>query len=207
MTSHHPNRILWALGAECLLLLSVLLFLDRFPAWALKALVILAAALPVIWYVSITMRRSVYFAWRDVFKELGRGFLDAARWLAKCFRPQTITRLVRSVAALETCPKNADAWFAASLFPFKLYVLTAVPFLRLSWAIALKFVSYPNWQGYYAAAELIAIGYLICCTVLLFGSLVQALFCPRGRSTQTVLTFLLGGLMLWTLFPWRFAGR
>lgn len=207
MTSHHPNRILWALGAECLLLLSVLLFLDHFPAWALKTLVIMAVLLPATCYVTLATRPATYFAWLEVFKELRGGFLDAARWLATCFSPQAITRLVRYVAELETCPQNADAWFAASLFPFKLYVLAAVPFLRLSWMIASLFVYQPNWQGYHTAAELIASGYLICCTVLLFGSLLQALFSPRGRSTQTVLTFLLGAMMLWTLFPWRFAGR
>jgi hypothetical protein len=107
---------------------------------------------------------------------------------------------------MKACPTTFDDWFALLLFPFKVYVIIAIPFLWTCHAVYSFFSSAPTRMVRSEALPLISTGYAMCLLALLTGALFQSLFSKRGRSTQTVLFFLLGVVMLWML-PWGLAGR
>lgn len=197
MTHFYTRRILWAFVAECLVLAVILLSLDRFPAWALKTAAAIAIALPLICYLPIAAKPAVYQSWWGVFTEFRLGLLDAARSLRHCFSMQMVTSLYRGILDMELAPKTVDAWFALILFPFKVYVMTALPLLHIWYSWEKFFALEPGRRTFREAAIAFSGHYALCLPILLIGALSQALFFRRGRATETLLVFLVGILMLY----------
>ena len=205
MTFPHTKRVLWAFGVECLILVAILLSLDWFPAWVLKASAILAICLPIICYLSIATEPTVYRSWLQVGAELRRSLAEGIRSLRRCFSIDTVRRIVRWIGTMKVHPTTFDDWFATLVLPFKVYVIAAIPFLWACHALYSFFSSAPTPMSRSEALPLILTGYALCLLALLIGALFQSLFSERGRATRTILMFLVGIVMLWML-PW-IAGR
>ncbi len=206
MTYPHTRRLVWAFGAECSIVSAMLIFADHLPAWVFKTGSIVALAIPIVGYATVICEPSVYRAWKQVISELRRGAVAGVRCVGGCFSIKSIVFLTHRITHLKVCPGTVDDWFALVLFPFKVYVLIAVPFL---WA----------WRALHAffASDLVRIsradvlwpisaGFAACLAILLAGALLQALFSERGRSTQTLLVFLVGLCFFWSLWPWGAIG-
>lgn len=206
MTSTFTKRLLLAFGLEGLLLVAILLSLDRFPPWTLKTTAIIAVSLPVICYLAIATKPEVYRAWMRVLREVCLGIMRLSQWLWSCFSIRNAVDLLHRVRGMKACPTSVDDWFAFLFFPFKAYVLLAFPFLWICHALGpLNSASFPRLSSFAASTPIFS-GYALCLPVLLIGALLQALFSKRGRSTQTVLVFLLGLLIFWAI-PRELAGR
>lgn len=206
MKSNYTKRILWAFVMECLLLVAILLLLDRFPAWVLRTMALVAISLPIICALTIAAKPKVYRTWLMVLRELRLGVVAGFCWLWSCISIKNTQNLARHVRAMNICPTTADDWLALVFFPFKAYVLMAFPFLWVCHAIGTLYFSLAPRLNNFAAAAPISAGYALCLPVLLIGALLQALISKQGRSTQTVIVFLLGLLIFWTM-PRALAGR
>jgi len=201
MTLHHTRRVLWAFGLECVIFITILLSLDRFPSWLLTVCAIVAIALPIICYLTIVAEPAVYRSWMELGQELCRSTVTGIGLLWEFLSIETIRKVIRLVREMKTYPSTFDDWFALLLFPFKVYVIVAIPFMWSCHAIYSVFSVAPSRMGRSEALPVILTGHAWCLLALLSAALFQSLFSKRGRSTQTVLIFLLGLVMLWML-PW-----
>jgi hypothetical protein len=158
--------------------------------------------LPIGAYITILVQPPVYHAWQSTLREVFEFGSSCITSLRRCFSLRSISRVWRFVATLRAFPRAADEWGALFLFPFKLYVVMALPFLWLSRSVTrlieprFAHVRFP--EATFAISEV----YVLCLAVLLIGALIQALFSRRGRSSQTLLVFVLGVAFLWMLTPW-----
>jgi hypothetical protein len=83
----------------------------------------------------------------------------------------------------------------------------ATPFLLLArWTYRLLLPQFA-YLRFPDATRAISQGYIFCLGILLIGALVQAICSRRGRSTQTMLVFLLGVVFFYALRPWGTVGR
>ena len=107
---------------------------------------------------------------------------------------------------MKTFPNTKDDWVALFVFPFKVYVLLAYPFLLICLAVRRMFesshLSYTLRNSDASATYAVSQVYALCLAMLLLGALVQAIFCQRGRATQTVGLFFLGCIIFWMFKPW-----
>jgi hypothetical protein len=202
MTCKNTSRMVGAFLVQMILVASLFALSEHFSLWVLRIMIAAALLLPVVAYLTIFVQPLVYRAWRSALLELwhlGTFYIVA---LLGCFRLKSIVRLCRSVVSLRAFPVTSDERVALLLFPFKVFVLMALPFLWLSCSFVrlvepqLRYVRFPE------AMLPITECYVLCLAILLFGALVQALFSHRGRSSQTVFVFLLGIVLLWMFRPW-----
>jgi hypothetical protein len=206
MTHEYTRRMVWAFIGQMTLIVSLFAFIDCFPSWVLKVMVAATFLLPIGAYITIAVRPPVYHAWQSTLHEMFEFGSSCITELRGCFRLRTILRVWQFVTTLRAFPGTADEWGALFLFPFKLYVLMALPFLWLS--VSVRHLIEPRFayvrfaEATYAVSE----GYVLCLAILLVGALVQALFSHRGRSSQTLLMFALGVLFLRLLRPWGMFG-
>jgi hypothetical protein len=191
---------------QMILIASLLAFDEYFSPWVLKVTVATAFLLPIAAYITIVAQPSVYHAWYAALREVYVFGLSCITAIWSCLRISSAKRVWHFVATLPVFPSTADGWVALSLFPFKLYVLMALPFLwlfcHLMHLVGPRFAHMRFPEATFAISE----GYVLCLAVLLFGALMQALFSRRGRSHQTVLVFALGVFLLWMLRPWGTIG-
>lgn len=184
--------MVWVFIGQVLLIGCLLVFDAVIPPWLLGLMVATALLLPILAYLTILAQRQVWRAWLTTLRDTCDFVASCFATLLDCFRRRSIWRFWRFVRSLRRCPSTGDEWVKLSLFPFKLYVLMAVPFLWLSGLVAglvePGFADLDRTQVTFA----ISAGYLLCLAVLLFGALVQALFSRRGRSSQTVFVFVVG---------------
>ena len=198
--------MVWAFIGQMTLIVSLFAFIDCFPSWVLKVMVASALLLPIGAYITIVVRPQVYHAWQSTLREMFEFGSLCITALLGFFRLGTILRVWQFFTTLRTFPGTADEWGALFLFPFKIYVLVALPFLWL--AVSVRHLIEPRFahvrfaEATYAVSE----GYVLCLMILLVGALVQALFSHRGRSSQTLLMFALGVLFLRLLLPWGVFG-
>jgi len=187
---------------QLILIAFLVAFAEHLPSWLIMVTTTAAVLLPVVVYFTILAEPPVYRAWRAALREtwdFGRAGL-AALW--RCLSVSSLLRVRHYVSTLRLLPDTADAWVALFLFPFKVYVLMAMPFLWLA-RQALRLIQ-PQFaylrfpEATYAVSQV----YVLCLGILLVGALVQALFGHRGRSTQTVLVFLSGFMFFFVLRPW-----
>jgi len=194
--------MIWIFFGQMMLIACLVAFAERFPSWLIRFLTTGAVLLPVVAYFTIFAEPSVYHAWRSALWETWDFGLDCIGAIWRCLSLRSFLRVWQSVATMRVLPDSGDAWVALSLFPFKLYVVMAMPFLWLARRAMriiepqLAYLRFP--EATFAISE----GYVLCLGILLIGALVQALFGQRGRSTQTVLVFLLGVLFFRVLSPW-----
>lgn len=206
MTYHYTRRMVRVFIGQMIIIASLIAFDEYFPAWVLKTMVAAAVLLPIVAYLTIVVQPPVYHAWQSALRELYHAGAACIAALWSCFSVKTVLRACRFVATLRTFPSTTDEWVALSLFPFKLYVLMALPFLWLSCSLT-RWVEprFANWRFTEVTLN-ISEGYVLCLGILLFGALGQALGSHRGRSTQTVLVFALGVVFFWMLRPWGLVG-
>jgi hypothetical protein len=187
---------------QMILVASLFAFNEHFSSWVLRIMVAAALLIPVVAYLTILAQPPVYRAWRSALRELCHAGASCIAALLGCFSLKSIFRLCGLVVRLRVFPVTSAERVALLLFPFKVFVLMALPFLWLSCSFVrlvepqLRYVRFPE------AILPITECYVLCLGILLFGALVQALFSHRGRSSQTVFVFLLGIVLLWMFRPW-----
>jgi hypothetical protein len=97
------------------------------------------------------------------------------------------------LGAMKTWPNSKDGWIALALFPFKVYIVMAIPFLEA--CVSCKAMFQPGYYGYPHEARLdVCLGYFLCLAVLVFGTILQAIVC-RGWSWIRTLGFLAFGFL------------
>ena len=100
---------------------------------------------------------------------------------------------------MKALPNTRDEWVALILFPFKAYVVMALPLLRI---LRFVFAGMPPWYGYSDAAFAVMLGYHLCVLVLLLGALAQALFSRPGSASRTLCFIALGLWFDWIAMDW-----
>jgi hypothetical protein len=207
MAYQNTRRMVGAFIGQMILIACLIAFDDFLPSWVPKLTGAAALLLPVAAYLTIVAQPGVYHAWQTALRETYEFGSSSFAALRESIGLKSVFRAWRFVTTLKAFPSTGDDRFALLLFPFKLYVLIAMPFLWLS-CLAFRFVE-PRFvhlrfpEGTSAISE----GYVLCLSMLLFGALGQALFSQRGRSTQTVFTLVVGILFFWMLWPWGTIGR
>jgi hypothetical protein len=90
---------------------------------------------------------------------------------------------------MSVLPNTRDEWIALPLFPFKAWVLVAIPFYLLVRSYALA------QQVRYGTGELALIvmgGYMLSVAVLLMGAFIQSIVSTRGTAARTVIFAVVG---------------
>ena len=196
-----------AFVGQMLCVAAVVALSEHLPSWVLGMLLGAALLLPLAAYVTIAAQPPVYRAWQSALRELYHFGAVCITAVPRCFSLKRISRLCRLAVPVRTFPATSDEWTAFLLFPFKVFVLAALPFLWVSGFLVrlaeprLRYARFP--EAMFAISE----GYVLCLGMLLLGALLQALFSRRGRSTQTVFVFLVGVVFLWMLRSWGISGR
>jgi len=194
--------MLWAFIGQIMLIGLLLAFVDHFPSWLLKIMVVTAGSLPIAVYLSIIRQPLVYHAWQAALWDLFHGGVSCLAALWGCLRVRTIFRVYHHVASLKVFPDAPDAWAALALFPFKVYVLMAMPFLWLSYSLVGWLDPRVAYTFVPEAAIAVSGSYVLCLIILLFGALAQALCGHRDRPTRTLVVVIVGFVLLRTLSSW-----
>lgn len=181
---------------ECVILIAMLMFLDRFPAWILTVCGMVALALPIVCYLTVVADPVVYRSWLDVGDQFRRFMVTGVRVLRASLSIDTIRKGLGLLRGMKICPTTSDDWFAFFLFPFKVYVVVAIPFVWSFLAVNSLFSVAPGRMLQFGVYILTCECYILCLLVLLTGALLQALFSKRGYSAQTILLFVLGVMMM-----------
>jgi len=96
-----------------------------------------------------------------------------------------------------TLPKTLDEWLALALFPFKVWVLVALPFDAIFGAyVSAHHVRY----GRTALGMGVMKGYMISVAILLMGALIQSVVCKRGTATRTLLYAVWGAILFFAAY-------
>ena len=167
---------------------------DFFPSWVNRTILATVILFPPMAYLTVLVRPDVRHAWRDVLLDSGALIVSAVVAFFRLFRPATVVKLARFVLLLKPAPTTVDEWITCCLVPFKTCVVVTFPMI---WIIE-KIISWFHDSRPYALEDGRGIleSYLISLIALLFGALLQALFCRSGRATTTLRFFLWG-----ILFP------
>jgi hypothetical protein len=190
-----------------ILIASLFAFNECLPSWVLRIMVTAALLLPIVAYLTVIAEPPVARAWQSSLRELCHFGAFCIRALLASFSLWSVYKLCRWVVTLRVFPVTLDDWIALLLFPFKVFVLMALPFLWLSCSLMRLVEPQLRYARFPQAIIPIAEGYVLCLGILLFGALLQALFSRRGRSTQTVTMFLVGVVFLWMSRPWGIVVR
>jgi hypothetical protein len=199
MTYRHTRRMVRMFIGQLMLIAILFAFDDRLPPRILRMMVFAAAILPLVAYLTIIVQPPVYHAWQSLLRELYHAGVSFIATLWSWFSIKTVVRFCQFVINLRTFPSTPDAWVALVLFPFKVFVLMAIPFLW-GYCSLMRWVEPRSAYLRFREATFAISGvYILCLGILLLGALVQALFCHRGRSTQTVCVFVVGFILMWML--------
>jgi len=196
-----------SLIGQVVLIAILVAFVDYFPSWLTRLLLTGAVLLPMVVFFRTIRQPAVYQAWHSALRETWEFGLAGPVSLWRCLSVRNLVRVWQAIVALKVFPDTGDAWGALLLFPFKVYVVMAMPFLWLA-RLAIRLID-PQFaylrfpEATYAISQV----YVLCLAVLLVGALVQGLFSRRGRSSSTVLVFLLGVVFFYGLRPWGMVGR
>ena len=94
-------------------------------------------------------------------------------------------------------PNSRDEWIALPLFPFKAWVLVAyLVYLFVRSYAVVHHVRY----GTETLGMLVISGYMVSVIVLLFGALIQSIFCSRGEATRTLLYAVAGSILILSVY-------
>ncbi len=94
-------------------------------------------------------------------------------------------------------PKTSSEWLALPLFPFKAWVVTALPVYLLFGIYSASQVPTSYNTGVVASA--VVAGYVLSAAALLLGALVQSIFCERGTATRTAAYAAAGIILVWLM--------
>ena len=185
---------------------------ELFPSWIVRLMAPAALGLPVVAYLTVFTQPRVFYAWRSLVREIfdfvwhcitSLWKFCSLKNMVRAWRSISMIRVWQSIRNLRAFPSTTDEWIAVVVFPFKAYILLSYPFL-----VACVVLMRPHHYTSYPEATLaVSLGYISCLAILLFGSLVQAVVCQRGRASQTILFFFLGCLIFWCFKPWGAIGR
>jgi hypothetical protein len=145
-------------------------------------------------YLTVLARPSMRQAWRDLLLDSWALIVSAIVAFVRLFRPATVMKLVRLVISLKPMPATVDEWITCCVLPFKTCIVATFPMIWAFEKIVSHFQSYS--RVFWPSFELIFQCYLISLLALLFGALLQAIFCRAGRATTTLRFFLLGFVLL-----------
>ena len=176
-----------------LLVAALFAWSEFFPSWLIRVIVVTAILFPPLAYLTVLARSSIRQAWRDVLLDSWALIVSAVMALARIFRPATVMRLVRVVVSLKPMPTTVDEWLTCCVLPFKTCIVATLPMIWVFQKFTAHFRPYGRFQPSY---ELIFQCYLISLLALLFGALLQAVFCRAGRATTTLRFFLLGFVLI-----------
>ncbi len=201
----HPNtkRMVLVFIGQLILIACVFEFDELFPSWILKLMAAAALGIPVVAYLTVFAQPHVYYAWRSLVRDIFDFVWHCITSLWLCCSLKSMIRAWRNIRSLRTFPSTTDEWVAVVVFPFKAYVLLSYPFL----VTCIVLMRPDRYVRYTEATFAVSQGYVLCLAILLFGSLVQAVFCQRGRASQTIIFFFLGCLIFWSFRPWGAIGR
>jgi hypothetical protein len=193
------RRMVWAFLGQLILIACLYVTGDFLAPGAIKIAVVIIILLPFLAFLTVIAQPAVYRAWGEALGELFEAAVASARAVRNWLRLATLIRLWHAILKLPAFPRTADGLFALVLFPCKVYVALAFPFLVLtSCALTVHEPRFAYGSSSDAKTFLLE-GYALSLVVLLLGALLQSLFSRRGRSTQTVLMFLLGLAFMWLM--------
>jgi hypothetical protein len=201
MTCQNTKRMVRVFMGQMILVASLFAFDEYLSSWVLRTMIATALLLPLIAYLTIFAQPPVYRAWKSGLLELYQFGSFCITTALGYLSLKSIFRLCRFVLSLRLLPVTSDEWAALLLFPFKVFVVVALPFLWLSCSLVQLIEPRLRYARFPEAIFVLSEGYALCLGILLFGALLQALFSHRGRSTQTLFVFFVGVAFFWMLRP------
>ena len=186
--------MLWVLVGQLTLMVALFVWNDCFPSWVNRIIMAVVILIPPMAYLTVLAQRSVRQEWRNLLRDCYVFALTIPPAVVRLFSLATVKRLAAFVMSLKPMPNTVDEWITCCVLPFKTCIVATFP---LIWAFE-KIVSHfrPYDRTSSPSFELIFQCYLISLLALLFGALLQAIFCRPGRATTTLRYFLLGIVLL-----------
>ena len=186
--------MLWGLVGQLILMVALFVWNDCFPSWVNRIILAMVILIPPMAYLTVLSQPSVRQAWRSLLRDCYTFAITIPPAVVRLFSLATVKRLVMFVLSLKPIPNTVDEWITCCVLPFKTYVVATIPMI---WVFA-KIISYfrPYVSTTAPAFALIFQFYLISMLALLFGALLQAIFCRVGRATTTLRYFLFGIVLL-----------
>ncbi|HEX5398405.1 MAG TPA: hypothetical protein VFY06_05085 [Verrucomicrobiae bacterium] len=199
-----PNctrQMIGVFAGQLVLVAALCAFSDSFSAWLNWLVAITVIALPPLAYLKVLASPSMRREWRELLADSWKFFFSVSVAFARLFRPATFAKLARIVVSLKPAPNTVDEWITCCVLPFKAWVVLTFPTI---WLVE-KIVTWiqPHHGGSRPSFDVVIQWYLISLLGLLFGALLQALFCRPGRAFTTLRFFLWGiaSLLILALVP------
>ena len=186
--------MLWVLVGQLTLMVALFAWNDCFPSWANRMIMALVILIPPIAYLTVLAQPSVRQAWRSLLRDCYLSAVTIPPAVVHLFSLATVKRVVILVMSLKPMPNTVDEWITCCVLPFKTCVVATIPMILVFAKISSRFRLYNSANS--PSFELIFQFYLISMSALLFGALLQAIFCRPGRATTTLRYFLLGIVLL-----------
>jgi hypothetical protein len=191
---NYTRRILLVFVGQMLLIAVLFVWSDFFPSWVNWIIAATVILFPPTAYLTVLAQPSVRQAWRSLMRDCYLFAIIIPPAVVRLFSLATVKELVRFVMSLKPMPNTVDEWITFCVLPFKTYVVVTIPMI---WTFA-KIISHfrPYVRASSPSFQLIFQCYLISLLALLFGALLQGIFCRPGRATTTLRYFLLGIVLL-----------
>ena len=195
-----PNftrRIFWVFVGQAVVTACLFTFFWSFPTWFNWVIAAIAILFTPLAYLVLLKQPPVRAAWLYLFKDCIRFLAVITPEIIHLFSRQSVKQMVRAVIFLKKFPDTLDEWITFCVLPFKTCIIVTFPMIWIFEKIA-SFTSYyrPYGRTSGLSYELMFQCYLISLVALLFGALVQGVFCRAGRATTTLRFFLLGLILL-----------
>jgi hypothetical protein len=185
--------MLWVFVSQMLLVVALFVWNDFFPPWLNQVIVVSVILLSPLAYLTVLAKPVMRHAWRETLRDTWSLIISITRACGRLFLPSTFMKLVRFIASLEPVPTTIDGWITLCVLPFKTCVAATFPVVWIFEKV-LSYTSYyrPYGRVFGLSYDLIFQFYLISLLALLFGAVIQGIFCHTGRATVTLRFFLLG---------------
>lgn len=192
--------MLWVFVGQIALVAALFAWSDVFPQWLSCVIVTAVIVVSPLAYLTVLLKPAMRQAWREILQDCWMMTRDIVMAFIHLFRPATAMKLVRVVTSLKPVPTTVDGWITLLALPFKTCIVTVFPLIWLFERIA-SHSSYfrPYGRTFGLSYELLFECYLVSLMGLLFGALLQGIFCRAGRATVTLRFFLLGIVLLFIL--------
>jgi hypothetical protein len=189
--------MLWVFVAQMVLVVVLFAYSDIFPSWVNRVIVLSVFFFPLLAYLTVLARPSIRHAWHDLILDSWSFIVCVVRAIGNLFRPATAMKLVYFVGSLKRIPATIDEWITLCILPFKTCVVTTFPLIWIFEKILAHTTYYqPYRRSFGLSYQLLFECYLISLLALLFGAVIQGLFCKPGRVTTTLRFFLVGLVLL-----------
>jgi hypothetical protein len=200
-----PNftrRMLLGLVGQMMLLAALFEWSNFFPSWLNRVIVASVILVPPLAYLTVLARPAIRQAWRDLLLDSWALIVTAAVAFARLLRPATVMKLGRLVTSLKPMPATVDEWITLCVLPFKTFIVATFPMIWIFEKIVAHTPYFrPYGRVFGLSYDLIFESYLISLLALLFGAILQGIFCRAGRATTTLRFFFLGFVLLFfTMF-------